>query len=574
MKLIPAPRLLQQTEEIITNKAVFFEGTNLDGRLLLAIEKLPNDPQGLPLTLQIGEGKEENYTLDVTGTGITVTAPGAVGAFYALQTLRQLFANETVYACHIEDAPEFGFRGFYHDVTRGRVPKLETLKELVDHMAYLKLNSLQLYVEHSFAFREYADTTPKTGCLTAEEIRELDDYCYENFIELIPSLSCFGHLYVLLEQPQYQHLQVADQYQQKHIYWYERMAHHTIDPLHPESFSLIKSMLDQFIPLFRSNRFNICCDETFDLQNGKHKDQDTGKLYVDFVKKLIDYVNSRGKEVMMWGDVLHQHPERVEEIPEDVVLLNWYYGANEEIAEKMVKLFRDQNRTQIVCPATWAWNHFSELLWASVPNITQMTDLAKKYGAMGVLNTNWGDYGDICSLDLTLFGLAYGAARSWNVETQAEEMEPCADLLLYSHSGTYDILYQINVLEHTIIYGDFSWIYHNLQYPDKLPIAERTEEQLLQARDECRDIRQKLEKQVWEKDYFRQEILLAAEGVQLMAEMMMLLRGYSVTRLTDTESWLGRYRAAWLKKNKESELAEIEKMFRFMENAVREGKTM
>ncbi len=574
MKLIPIPKLLQQTEEMIPHKFVNFDTAGLDVRLAKAVEKLPYAENGLALSLQIGTGSEERYILDMTQDSIVITADSTVGAFYGIQTLRQILQNETLYACHIEDAPDFSFRGFYHDVTRGRIPTMETLKELVDYMASMKLNSLQLYVEHSFAFREFADSIEETGCITPEEIRELDDYCYENFIELIPSMSCFGHLYVLLEKPQYKHLQVAKDYENTHIYWYERMAHHTIDPLHPESFPLIQSMIDQFLPLFRSDKFNICCDETFDLTNGKHKDMDTGKLYVDFTKKLITYVKSHGKQVMMWGDVLLQHPERVSDIGEDVELLNWHYGADAENAEAKVKLLRDQKRTQIVCPATWAFNHFNELLWASIPNITIMTELGYKYGAKGVLNTNWGDYGDPCSFYLSLFGIAYGAARSWNVTADADQVANCADHLIYRHPGTFDILHRINVLEHTVHYGDLSYMYNNLYFPAQIEISHRTEEALLDARQACLDICENLSTQTWERDFFRQEIMLAAEGVAIMADYMIKLRGYGAQRVTDMESWLKKYRANWLKQSKESELREIEKMFHLLEEAVIQGKTL
>ena len=574
MKLIPMPKILRQSREKITNKTVAFDCDGLEERLAKSVRKLPYNENGLPLKFHIGTGTEESYVMDITNDGVTIEAPSVVGAFYAVQTLRQIFENEIVYDCHIEDTPDFGFRGFYHDVTRGRIPTLETLKELVDYMAYMKLNSLQLYVEHSFAFREFADSVPRTGCLTAEEIRELDSYCSENFIELIPSMSCFGHLYELLEKPQYKHLQVADHFEQTHLYWYERMAHHTIDPLHPESFPLIKSMIDQFIPLFRSDKFNICCDETFDLKNGKHKDMDTGELYIAFTNKLIDYVKSQGKQVMMWGDVLLEHPDRVGDIPEDVILLNWNYGADAASIEEKIKVFHQNNRIQIGCSATWAWNHFNELLCASIPNITHMTKLAYEYGAMGILNTNWGDYGDPCSFDLSLFSLAYGAARSWNVSTEVEKVADYADWLIYRNAGTFDILYSLNEIEHTVHYGDLSWMYNNLYYPAKLEIADRKEKALCDARQQCMDICSKLEIQKWERDWFRQEILLAAEGVSVMAELMLMLRGYPVNRVTTTENWLAKYRANWLKKNKESELKEIEKMFCLLEEAIIQGKTL
>ena len=164
MKLIPMPKMLQQTREKITNKTVAYNCDGLEERLTKAVRELPYNENGLPLTFHIGTGTEERYILDVSNDGVIIETPSVVGAFYGIQTLRQILENETVYACHIEDAPDFGFRGFYHDVTRGRIPTMDTLKELVDYMAYMKLNSLQLYVEHSFAFREFADSIPRTGC--------------------------------------------------------------------------------------------------------------------------------------------------------------------------------------------------------------------------------------------------------------------------------------------------------------------------------------------------------------------------------------------------------------------------
>ena len=333
-------------------------------------------------------------------------------------------------------------------------------------------------------------------------------------------------------------------------------------------------MIDQFLPLFRSDKFNICCDETFDLQNGKHKDKDIGKLYVDFVNQLIAYLKNQSKQVMMWGDVILQHMDYVQEIPKDTIFLNWFYGADKNEAEEKVRQFSKAVQPQIVCPATWAWNHFSEHLSESIPNITNMTLLAKQYGAMGVLNTNWGDYGDPCSFDLSLFGLVYGAARSWNVSTDIQTVAAFADALLYNHSGTFDILQRISQLEQIVHYGDLSWMYNNLYCPGKLKFTDRKETELLSARNQSVEILEQLRSETWEKDYFRQEILIAVQGVAVMAELMMKLRGYAVERLTDTEAWLMQYRASWLKKNKESELAEIEKMFRLLEESVVQGQTL
>ena len=89
------------------------------------------------------------------------------------QTLRQIvrqsggLLQETV----IEDEPDIKNRGFFFDVTRGRVLSLESLKRLADTMAFYKMNQLQLYVEHTYLFRDltelWRDDTPvvKDLCL-------------------------------------------------------------------------------------------------------------------------------------------------------------------------------------------------------------------------------------------------------------------------------------------------------------------------------------------------------------------------------------------------------------------------
>ena len=100
--------------------------------------------------------------------------------------------------------------------------------------------------------------------LPQPKVIELDRYCNENFIEFIPSLATFGHLFVLLNQDKYKHLTECENFKQERIFWEDRMLHHTVDPTKQESFELIASLIDQYIPLFSSDKFNICCDETFD----------------------------------------------------------------------------------------------------------------------------------------------------------------------------------------------------------------------------------------------------------------------------------------------------------------------
>ena len=206
--LIPAVKEIKMRSGFLAKRAIRYEKTGLDSRLLSALQKLPYDDSGAVLDICVSGNAGEGYTLCINENDISIKAEGPAGAFYAIQTLRQIFKHEEIPCLDIADKPDFEHRGFYHDVTRGKIPTVETIKKLIDQMAYYKLNSLQLYVEHTFEFEEYKQLNDTTGYLTKEEICRIGEYCRENFIDFIPSLSTFGHMYEILELPQYKHLAV------------------------------------------------------------------------------------------------------------------------------------------------------------------------------------------------------------------------------------------------------------------------------------------------------------------------------------------------------------------------------
>ncbi len=565
LHLIPTPKKLVEFPATIQKKTLSLIGELTDSRLQKAVEKLPLSDGGIPLTVTFGTADTEGYTLLLTNDKAEIIGESAQGAFYGIQTLRQIFTHENIPQCSVEDCPDFPQRGFYHDTTRGKVPKVETLKGLIDQMAYYKLNSLQFYVEHSFDFKEYAGTKDKTGYFTAEEIRELDDYCYENFIEFIPSLSCFGHLYELLEQDQYKHLREVNNFTQEYMTWWERMAHHTIDPLNPESFEVITSLMDQYMPLFRTNKFNICCDETFDLQIGRHWNLDAGKLYIDFVKKLVSYLQSKGKTVMMWADILLHHPEVIAELPDGIEYLNWWYEP--EIHENDIALFETMKKPQIVCPATWSWEGVVEWVEKEEKNICNMIDAGYRHGACGVLTTNWGDFGNPCTIELSLYGLVLGGAKSWTVTTEpTDSFKADVNHLLYENEKGYHYLRTLSDAQWEIRFTFIANSYSNTLFEKKRPVEIPSFERIKEIQASCKQVMDELSKETWTKDEFRKQMLISAEGIAVMAELLAKVAGYPVERITDTAKWLEKFSADWLKKNKQSELDAVKDIFLVLEN--------
>jgi N-acetyl-beta-hexosaminidase len=345
---------LSQTAELLKVRFCEYTGFDLQVKIVSG-----DDLPGIYLDgTDIGE---EQYQVSITLRRIVLKGNVTGGLFLAVQTLSQIIklSGLNLPCLEITDYPEMKHRGFYHDVTRGKVPKLVTLKLLVEKLAYYKLNELQLYVEHSFAFKSFPELWCGKDPLTAEEIIDLDNYCKKFHIDLIPSLATFGHLYELLRLKRFEHLNELDiqASQQSHNLW-DRMAHYTIDPLNDESFGVIKLMIGEYLPLFSSRYFNICCDETFDLGKGKNeksaKEKGVGRLYVDFVKKIAGFVLEQGKIPMMWGDIVLHHPELIGELPVETVFLNWGYTA--DVSEENTKSFFQNGVTQYVCPGIQGWS--------------------------------------------------------------------------------------------------------------------------------------------------------------------------------------------------------------------------
>lgn len=564
MNLIPKPKKTEIKDGFLKSKKILIDMQNIgtdDKRIEKALEYFKANDSIVPLFAEIDENTI-GYTLEVSEDKITIKGKEEKYLFYAIQTLKQLFEEETVPCLYIDDTPDIEYRGVYHDVTRGRVPKVETMKKFIDKLAYYKINSLQLYVEHTFPFKEFGDEVNNFGYLTADEIKELDDYCYDNFIEFIPSIATFGHLFELLQLPKYKHLQCVNDYKQENVTWIERMNHHTIDPENPESFEIIKSLIDQYLPLFRSDKFNICCDETFDLKTGKHKDKDTGALYLGFVKKIIDYLKSKGKKVMMWGDILLQHPEIIKELPKDTYFLNWDYSCNPN--ENSFKTFSETGCTQYVCPGTSSWNRLIEGMSYGTQNITKTIDFGYKYGSKGVLNTNWGDWGNPCELDLSMYGLVLGAAKSWNINTENDkEFADSIGRLEYKSEKAVEYMNRLDKANEKISYMLIVKYYSDSIYNKKEKYSYPSKEDVSGVISECESITEELKNQVFKNDNYRQAILLCCMGLKTMACIAAYLAGYDNKINADIDEYIKAYSESWLKTNKESELSRIVKVFEF-----------
>lgn len=373
------------------------------------------------------------YTLTIDTDGIAITGYDFEGVRNGVQTLRQLIRQNgaVLPVLQIEDAPAYQIRGYYLDATRGRVPTLAWLKQWADKLCLYKYNQLQLYIEHTFAFDGMSETWRGSSPLTPADILEFDRYCANLGIELVPSVSTFGHQYVAMRTQELRELGEFPEDADRPFSFIERMRHHTLNVADDRAFAFSTQLVDSYLQLFRTKRFNICADETFDLGKGQSKQEaqrvGVATLYATYVGKLCEHLSQQGHEPMFWGDIAIEMPEILETLPNNVTLLNWQYDP--EATDEKIQLVAKAGAKQIVCPAVWGWNALLPRIDDAWNNIARIARYGLDCGAEGMLVTDWGDFGHINDPRMAVPGMIFGAQYAWNPAGNIAENTAENDLL-------------------------------------------------------------------------------------------------------------------------------------------------
>lgn len=387
---------------------------NLSGTAIRARHRLPK------------RATAEKYDLEIGPKGILISYEDVGGLRAATATLRQLLREygRRLPCVSIEDYPDFPRRGIMLDISRGRVPNLTTLLGLVDHLADFKINELQLYTEHTFAYRNYEPVWRGWGPLTGHELLLLDASCRRLGIDLVPNENSFGHLRYWLEYAPLRKLaEVKEPYEGSDGTFLRYPT--TLAATHPQTLPFLRELYDELLPYFTSRRFNVGCDETWDLGRGQSKHlcehKGKGRVYLDFLKKIHRQVTARGRRMMFWGDIVLHYPELINELPKDVVALNWGYEANHPF-EKETGIFAASGLPFYVCPGTSTWMTLIGRHDNAFANLRLAAETGRKQKAAGYLNTDWGDGGHPQPLAVSYLPYMVGASLSWCARSFDKEM--------------------------------------------------------------------------------------------------------------------------------------------------------
>jgi len=384
---------------------------------------VPEGRAGATIQLDPAQSHAQGYSLEINAMGIRICAPDAHGVFYGVMTLIQLLRQygNTLPRLRIEDYPDFPSRGVMLDISRDKVPTMKTLFDLVDLLAGLKINQLQLYTEHTFAYQRHPVVWANASPMTGEEILQLDAYCRSRHIELVPNQNSFGHMTRWLIHDAYRPL--AEAPDGCDTRWGHFDKPFTLCPGDPGSLKLIGELYEELLPHFTSRLFNVGCDETVDLGQGRSKTdceaRGAGVVYLEFLLKIYNEVRKHGRTMQFWGDIIMEHPELVPDLPKDVIALEWGYERDHPFEAHGAR-FAESGVPFYVCPGTSSWNSLGGRTDNAIGNLLNAAENGLKHGAIGYLNTDWGDNGHHQPLPVSYLGYAYGAGVSWCAASNRE----------------------------------------------------------------------------------------------------------------------------------------------------------
>ena len=379
------------------------------------------------------------YTLtthapDAHGHVATITANTTAGLRHGRATLAQLWRRfaPRLPIVRIEDEPTFAVRGVMLDVSRDRVPTMPELFSIVETLAGLKINHLQLYTEHTFAYAGHEAAWRGWAPITPDELRRLDDHCHAHGIELAANQNCFGHLAAWLRLAQYAHL--AETHDEWMFDVWPRSGPFSLCPTDPASLAFVADLLGQLLPCLRSRRVNIGCDETYDVGFGRSKGEverlgggaaGRSRVYAEFVSRVTasaERIGGPRTRPQFWADIALSQPDRLADLPANLTALAWGYEPDSPF-EKWCQALGD--RPLWLCPGTSSWRSIFGRTAERRGNIDAaaqagLAALSRGQRVEGFLTCDWGDTGHQQQWPVSLLGIADGANAGWNAEASAQ----------------------------------------------------------------------------------------------------------------------------------------------------------
>ncbi|MBL85085.1 MAG: beta-N-acetylhexosaminidase [Winogradskyella sp.] len=297
--------------------------------------------------------KPEAYILTVSKEGITIKASTDQGAFYAVQTLRQLMPvgleNDTfseneiaIQALIVKDEPQFSYRGMHLDVAR-HMFSIDFIKKYIDALALLKMNTFHWHLTDDQGWRIEIKKYPKLqevsayrnetlvghysdqphqfdgkrygGYYTQEEVKDVVQYAKARFVTVIPEIEMPGHAQAAIAAyPELGCTSTGSATNEPVEVAKKWGVFEEIYCPNQKTFAFLEDVLDEVLELFPSKYIHIGGDEAPKTRwkNCAHCQdlikkeglKDEHHLQSYFITKMEAYLNSKGRQIIGWDEIL------------------------------------------------------------------------------------------------------------------------------------------------------------------------------------------------------------------------------------------------------------------------------
>ena len=333
------PIVYPEGDEQLKNDAQFLSDYIADVTALRLTTTSAKVKNAITLRLNKKVQGKEGYVITVDKKGVVIEGATAAGVFYGVQTLRKSIPVDksltevTLPGVVLKDAPRFGYRGVMLDCARHYFP-VKFVKQFIDLIAMHNMNVFHWHLTDDQGWRievkkypglakvgsvrektvlghnsDVFDDTPYGGYYTQEEAREIVKYAADRFITVIPEIDMPGHMIAALAA--YPDMGcTGGPYKVSQIWG---IMPDVLCLGNEKTYQFCEDVLSEMMDIFPSEYIHLGGDETPNVRWKEcpkckalmaKENLTPGKLQGYFTNRIEKFVNSKGRRIIGWDEIL------------------------------------------------------------------------------------------------------------------------------------------------------------------------------------------------------------------------------------------------------------------------------
>ena len=340
--------------------------------------------------------------------------------------------------------------GVMLDCSRNAVMRVESVKKYAEIIKKMGYNTLMLYTEDTYEVNNQPLFGHLRGRYSKKELKEIDAYCNEIGIELVPCIQTLAH--------------ISSIFKWENVYDEVNDCDDILLVGEEKTYKLIEDMFSTISEVFTTRKIHIGMDEAYRVGQGKYEQlhgiRDRFDIINEHLHKVCEITEKYGMKPMIWNDMFVKFALDIKDqyadsdnskiaekasLPAGVSLVYWdYYSTDYERYAKMIETTKLFKREVYFAGGAWTWNGFAPDNDYSMKATKAAIEACNDCGVDGMFFTVWGDDGAECSKFAVLPALMYAAEKAKgnddlnNIKAKFKTITGCKfdDFLLFDKLDT------------------------------------------------------------------------------------------------------------------------------------------